>query len=114
MEGVAERKLSVGPEARTAFPTWGRRLSNFVEAQPGDLTSSAQLLEVRMRRIVHHELGKPSELLRVEEGPSEPLGPNQVPVRVSCAPSPGSFRFPVLPRGSSKPVWLGRNSGGQR
>ena len=39
-----------------------------------------------MRRIVHHKLGQPSELLRVEEGPSEPLGPNQVRVRVSCAP----------------------------
>src|ERR1700745_3424188 len=39
-----------------------------------------------MRRIVHHELGQPSELLRVEEGSSEPLGPNQVRVRVSYAP----------------------------
>jgi NADPH:quinone reductase-like Zn-dependent oxidoreductase len=40
-----------------------------------------------MRRIVHHELGQPSELLRVEEGPSEPLAPNQVRVRVSCGRS---------------------------
>ena len=39
-----------------------------------------------MRRIVHHELGQPSELLRAEEGSSEPLGPNQVRVRVSFAP----------------------------
>src|ERR1700739_1033243 len=39
-----------------------------------------------MRRIIHHELGQPSELLRVEEGLSEPLGPNQVRVRVSFAP----------------------------
>ena len=39
-----------------------------------------------MRWIVHHELGQPSELLRVEEGPSEPLGPNEVRVRVSYAP----------------------------
>jgi NADPH2:quinone reductase len=39
-----------------------------------------------MRRIVHHELGQPSELLRVEEGSSEPLAPNQVRVRVSFAP----------------------------
>ena len=31
-----------------------RRLSNFVEAHPGDLTSGARLLEVRVRRIVHH------------------------------------------------------------
>jgi len=34
--------------------------------------------------------------------------------QVKMSESPGSFRFPVLPRGSSKPVWLGRNSGGQR
>jgi NADPH:quinone reductase-like Zn-dependent oxidoreductase len=39
-----------------------------------------------MRRIVHHRLGQPSELLRVEEGPSGPLGSDQVRVRVSCAP----------------------------
>jgi NADPH:quinone reductase len=39
-----------------------------------------------MRRIVHHELGLPSELLRVEEGPSDQLGLNQVRVRVSYAP----------------------------
>src|SRR3984893_16405722 len=39
-----------------------------------------------MRRIVHHELGQPSELLRVEESPSESLGANQVRVRVSYAP----------------------------
>ena len=39
-----------------------------------------------MRRIVHHELGQPFELLRVEESPSEPLGANQVRVRVSFAP----------------------------
>src|SRR5258708_32819109 len=39
-----------------------------------------------MRRIVHHGLGQPAELLRVEESPSEPLGANQVRVRVSYAP----------------------------
>src|SRR5260221_4073582 len=39
-----------------------------------------------MRRIVHHELGQPSELLRLEAGRHAPLGPNQVRVRVSCAP----------------------------
>src|SRR5258708_5021275 len=39
-----------------------------------------------MRRIVHHKLGQPSELLRVEEGPSEPIEANQVRVRVSYAP----------------------------
>src|SRR5260370_17504494 len=39
-----------------------------------------------MRRIVHHKLGDPSELLRVEECPSEALGGNQVRVKVSFAP----------------------------
>jgi NADPH2:quinone reductase len=39
-----------------------------------------------MRKIVHHALGQPSELLRVEESPSEPVGVNQVRVRVSYAP----------------------------
>src|ERR1700758_960261 len=39
-----------------------------------------------MRRIVHRKLGQPSELLRVEESPSESLGANQVRVRVSYAP----------------------------
>jgi NADPH2:quinone reductase len=39
-----------------------------------------------MKRIVHHELGEPSRVLRVEDAPSEPLGPNQVRVRVSYAP----------------------------
>ena len=39
-----------------------------------------------MRRIVHHELGQPAQVLRVEDGPSESLGPDQVRVRVSYAP----------------------------
>ena len=39
-----------------------------------------------MKRIVHYELGEPSQVLRVEDGPSEPLGPNQVRVRPSYAP----------------------------
>ncbi len=39
-----------------------------------------------MRRIVHHELGLPAQVLRVEDSPSESLGPNQVRIRVSYAP----------------------------
>jgi NADPH2:quinone reductase len=39
-----------------------------------------------VRRIVHHELGEPARVLRVEDGPSAPLGPDQVRVRVSYAP----------------------------
>ena len=27
-----------------------------------------------MKRIVYHELGVPSQVIRVEDGPSEPLG----------------------------------------
>ena len=45
-----------------------------------------------MRRIVHHELGEPAQVLRVEDRPSEPLGPDQVRVRVSYAPThPGDL-----------------------
>jgi len=39
-----------------------------------------------MRRIVHHELGEPAQVLRVEGSPSASLGPDQVRVRVSYAP----------------------------
>ena len=39
-----------------------------------------------MRRIVHHELGEPAQVLRVEDCPSEPLGPDEVRVSVSYAP----------------------------
>jgi NADPH:quinone reductase len=39
-----------------------------------------------MRRIVHHELGEPARVLRVEDGPSTSLGPDQVRVRLSLAP----------------------------
>jgi NADPH2:quinone reductase len=39
-----------------------------------------------MRRIVHHEVGEPARVLRIEDGPSPPLRPDQVRVRLSCAP----------------------------
>jgi len=39
-----------------------------------------------MRRIVHHELGEPAQVLRVEDGPSTSLGPDDVRVRLSYAP----------------------------
>jgi NADPH:quinone reductase len=39
-----------------------------------------------MRRIVHHELGQPEQVLRVEDGPPDSLGPDQVRIRVSYAP----------------------------
>jgi NADPH:quinone reductase len=57
-----------------------------VEALRADLTFGAPPLKVRMRRIVHHELGEPAQVLRVEECPSWPLGPDQVRIRVSYAP----------------------------
>ena len=39
-----------------------------------------------MRKIIHHELGQPEQVLRVEDGPSEAIGPNQVRIDVSYAP----------------------------
>src|SRR6266404_6105290 len=39
-----------------------------------------------MRRIVHRELGEPTRVLRVEDGPITSLGPEQVRIRVSYAP----------------------------
>jgi NADPH2:quinone reductase len=39
-----------------------------------------------VRRIVHHELGEPARVLRLEEGAAPQLAPNQVRVRLSCAP----------------------------
>src|SRR5258705_5874328 len=39
-----------------------------------------------MRKIVHPEHGEPTRVLRLEDGPSAPLRPDQVRVRVSYAP----------------------------
>jgi NADPH:quinone reductase len=39
-----------------------------------------------MRRIVHHKLGEPARVLRIEDGPSPSLGPDQVRARLSYAP----------------------------
>src|SRR5260370_10438465 len=39
-----------------------------------------------MRRIVHHELGEPAQVLRVEDRPSTSLGLDQVRIRLSYAP----------------------------
>jgi hypothetical protein len=39
-----------------------------------------------MRRIVPHELGQPAQVLRIEHGPSESLGSDEIRVRVSCIP----------------------------
>jgi NADPH:quinone reductase len=39
-----------------------------------------------MRRIIHHTLGEPAQVLRVEDGPCAAPGPDQVCVRVSYAP----------------------------
>src|SRR5260221_13814549 len=39
-----------------------------------------------MRRIVHHELGEPARVLRVEDGPTTSVGPDQVLIRLSFAP----------------------------
>ena len=39
-----------------------------------------------MRKIVHHEIGEPARVLRLEEGEAPPLAPDQVRIRVSYAP----------------------------
>jgi NADPH2:quinone reductase len=39
-----------------------------------------------MRRIVHHELGEPAQVLRVEDRPSASLGLDQVRIRLAYAP----------------------------
>src|ERR1700730_9096774 len=41
---------------------------------------------MHVRRIVHHELGEPARVLRVEVGPSPSLGPDQVCIRLSYSP----------------------------
>src|SRR5260370_3414895 len=49
-------------------------------------------MEIRMRRIVHYELGEPERVLRLEEGMAPLLASDQVRVRLSCAPShPGDL-----------------------
>jgi hypothetical protein len=58
----------------------------FVETCRADLTPDAYPLEIHMRRIVHHDLGEPARVLRVEDGPSMSLGQDQVRVRLSYAP----------------------------
>ncbi len=71
-----------------------------------------------MRRIVHHELGEPARVLGVEDGPSAPLGPDQVRVRVSYAPihpgdllgivgSPAFGTPPTIARGGRVPGFEG-------
>ena len=39
-----------------------------------------------MRKIVHHEIGEPARVLRLEKGEAPPLVPDQVRLRVSYAP----------------------------
>jgi len=53
MEGAVERKLSVGRAARTSLSHSVPASFEFCRGAPGDLTSGARLLEVRVRRIVH-------------------------------------------------------------
>src|SRR6266851_6024424 len=49
-------------------------------------------MEIDVRRIVHYELGEPARVLRLEEGAAPQLAPNQVRVRLSCAPiHPGNL-----------------------
>jgi NADPH2:quinone reductase len=50
------------------------------------LVPSSERLEIRIEEFVHHELGEPARVLRVEDGYSTSLGRDQVRVRVSYAP----------------------------
>jgi hypothetical protein len=114
MEGVAEpRYLRQRQQARVCRSRC-QCLSGFVEALRVDLTSGAWSLEGGMRRIVHHELGQPSEVLRVEDGPSEPLGPNQVRVRLSYVPiHPGDLLGIMGAPAFGTPPTLGPAGGSQ-
>ena len=78
---------------------------DFVELRRGYLPLGAWPLDAPMRRIVHHRLGQPSELLRVEECPSGPLGSDQVRVRVSCAPIHPGDLLGVLPSVDESATW---------
>lgn len=71
-----------------------------------------------MRRIVHHELGEPAQVLRIEDGPAASLGPAQARVRLSCAPihpgdllgimgSPAFGLPPIIPPGGRIPGFEG-------
>src|ERR1700719_230419 len=76
--GDRNRKLPTsGLISRTSMSTVARS-NNATDAGP-------KPLEIHMRRIVHHELGEPARVLRVEDGPSTSLGPDQVRVRLSYA-----------------------------
>jgi len=91
MEGAAERTYLLAPRHARFSHVRPTSFRIFVEAHPGNLTPGASLLEVaeedrppRARTAVRIASG--------EEGSSEPLGPNQVRVRVSYAPiHPGRF-----------------------
>ncbi len=45
-----------------------------------------ELEDTRVRIIVHHQLGEPARVLRLEQGEAKQLAPDQVRIRVCCAP----------------------------
>src|SRR6266404_6428552 len=83
------RWCSRASRTKPKLPTSGliSRTSMLTVARSDNATDAGlKPLEIHMRRIVHHELGEPARVLRVEDGPSTSLGPDQVRVRLSLAP----------------------------
>src|SRR6266478_5706474 len=83
------RWCSRASRTKPKLPTSGliSRTSMSTVARSDNATDAGlKPLEIHMRRIVHHELGEPARVLRVEDGPSTSLGPDQVRVRLSYAP----------------------------
>src|SRR5260221_6534162 len=96
------RWCSRASRTKPKLPTSGliSRTSMSTVARSDNATDAGlKPLEIHMRRIVHHELGEPARVLRVEDGPCTSLGPDQVRVRLSYAPiHPG-----VLHRATASP-----------
>src|SRR5260221_2814506 len=83
------RWCSRASRTKPKLPTSGliSRTSMSTVARSDNATDAGlKPLEIHMRRILHHELGEPARVLRVEDGPSTSLGPDQVRVRLSYQP----------------------------
>src|SRR5260370_9084997 len=91
-----KRWCSRASRTKPKLPTSGliSRTSMSTVARSDNATDAGlKPLEIHVRRVVHHELGEPERVLRVEDGPSVPLAPDEVRVPVSYAPiHPGALR----------------------
>src|SRR5580704_8037579 len=79
-------KLTVGRNRNCQPLDLSLALMSTVARSDNATDAGLKPLEIHMRRIVHHELGEPARVLRVEDGPSASLGPDQVCVRLTYAP----------------------------